>query len=213
MLSERFDAALLFASFLHRRQVRKATGLPYISHLLAVSSMVIEDGGTEDEAIAALLHDAVEDCGDAYPGGRAALRGYIEREFGAQVLEIVNACTDDDEVAKGKADSQERERAAWRERKRRYIEHIATSPPAALRVACADKIHNVRSTIVDYERIGESLWERFRTKSGDDQIWYYMALADAFSRTNLERLPILLRREVDSLVQLVERRRAVPVEA
>lgn len=211
MLSERFDAALLFASFLHRRQTRKATTVPYVSHLLAVAAIVIEDGGTEDEAIAALLHDSIEDCGDTYPGGRPALRRYLAQNFSRHVLEIVDACTDDDGIGKGKAATLEQERIAWRARKERYLAHIPGIPVAALRVSCADKLHNVRSTIADYERIGEDLWARFRTQSAGDQLWYFAALARAFSKTSLERLPALFAREVDRLHELALSRRELPV--
>src|SRR5262245_37448178 len=100
MLTERFDVALLFAAKLHRQQLRKGTQIPYLGHLLAVAALVIEDGGSEDEAIAALLHDSLEDQGSHYPGGREALKGYIRDQFGPGVAAIVKACTDDEEIAK-----------------------------------------------------------------------------------------------------------------
>jgi hypothetical protein len=96
VLTSRFDTALLFASELHRKQIRKGTEIPYISHLLAVTALVIENSGTENEAIAALLHDAIEDQGDTYPGGRHALRQHITKEFGSNVMAIVDSCTDDE---------------------------------------------------------------------------------------------------------------------
>jgi GTP pyrophosphokinase len=207
MLSERFDAALLFASALHRRQVRKATGLPYVSHLLAVASLTIEDRGSEDEAIAALLHDSIEDWGDVFEGGRAGLRAHIENQFGPAVLAIVNACTDDDEIAKGQGADPIEERKAWRRRKQLYVDRISSMSLAALRVSCADKLHNVRSTLSDYELIGEELWSRFRTGRGEDQLWYCRALADAFARTPLKRLSAMLGREVSALEECVARRR------
>jgi len=101
MLTERFDAALLFAATLHRQQPRKGTKIPYLGHLLAVAALVIEDGGSEDEAIAALLHDSLEDQASNYPGGREALRVYIRDHFGPGVAAIVDACTDDEGLPKG----------------------------------------------------------------------------------------------------------------
>jgi (p)ppGpp synthase/HD superfamily hydrolase len=181
MLSTRFDEALLFASRLHRAQLRKATRVPYIAHLLAVAALVTEDGGGEDEAIAALLHDSIEDQGDDYPGGRDALRGHIHAHFGAEVLEIVNACTDDDMY--GCSTGGKDDPAAWRPRKQAYVDRIPRLEAAALRVSCADKLHNARSLLADYREYGETLWSRFRTKSGDDQLWYYESLVLAFGGT------------------------------
>jgi (p)ppGpp synthase/HD superfamily hydrolase len=203
MLTERFDDALVFASRLHRHQVRKAIGVPYISHLIAVAGLVLEDGGTEAEGIAALLHDAVEDCGDTYEGGRPALRARIDQQFGPEVLAIVNACTDDDGMAKGKAPTLELERAAWMERKRRYLDTIPSHPLPALRVCCADKLHNLRCTVTDYERMGEDLWARFRPQSGDYQMWYFDELVRVFLKTELPRLPIQFAREVEKLRELM----------
>jgi (p)ppGpp synthase/HD superfamily hydrolase len=173
-MSTRFDEALIIASRLHSAQLRKATRIPYIAHLLAVTALVIEDGGGEDEAIAALLHDSIEDQGDDYPGGRDALRGHIHAHFGAEVLEIVNACTDDD--AYGCSTGGKDDPATWRPRKQAYVDRIPRLEAAALRVSCADKLHNARSLLADYREYGEALWSRFRTKSGDDQLWYYESL-------------------------------------
>jgi len=125
MLSQRFDSAFAFAAKLHKSQVRKGTTIPYLGHLLGVTALVVEDGGSEDEAIAALLHDSIEDQGDQYPGGRDALRVYIREQFGAAVADIVDACTDDEGCAKGLADTPAEERQRWLERKRKYIESIA----------------------------------------------------------------------------------------
>jgi (p)ppGpp synthase/HD superfamily hydrolase len=180
MLSERFDSALLFASRLHRHQTRKGSDVPYISHLLGVASLVLEDRGTEDEAIAALLHDAIEDHGDGYPGGRDALRAAIASQFGEKVLEIVDACTDDEGYDKQDA-------YAWKQRKQAYINRFATSNASVRRVACADKLHNARSILADYGELGEGLWKRFRTRSRDDQFWYYGELLRIFRATNTGR--------------------------
>ncbi|RPJ21163.1 MAG: HD domain-containing protein, partial [Planctomycetaceae bacterium] len=130
MFTIRFDEALKFASRLHCAQVRKGTEIPYISHQLAVTALVVEDGGSEDEVIAALLHDAVEDQAKNFPGGRAGLRHCIAAKFGRAVLDIVNACTDDDDVTP----EAKKDPATWRARKQAYLDHIAQISPAARRV-------------------------------------------------------------------------------
>jgi (p)ppGpp synthase/HD superfamily hydrolase len=178
-LGERFDTALLFASSLHRGQHRKGTTIPYLSHLLGVTGLVLESGGDEDEAIAALLHDSIEDQGDEYPGGRAALRRCIAERFGDKVLAIVNACTDDDRFPKA-ATAAEQSAALWKQRKQAYIARLASASPSVRRVACADKLHNTRSILADYRECGERVWERFRTRSREDQIWYYGELVRIF---------------------------------
>ena len=140
MLTHRFDSALSFAAELHRTQFRKGTQIPYLGHLLTVAALVIDDGGSEDEAIAALLHDSIEDRGDDYPGGRAALRAHIDKEFGPAVRAIVDACTDDEGFAKGSAQTAEQERQSWLDRKQQYRQAIALKSPGALRVTAADKV-------------------------------------------------------------------------
>ena len=179
--TQRFDAAVLFAVGLHRHQKRKATGVPYLSHLLAVAALVMEDGGSEDEAIAALLHDAVEDQGDRYPGGRAQLRADIGERFGGRVLEIVDACTDDEGHDKTRPATPEEVKRSWQLRKEAHLAHLrANGDPGVRRVSCADKLHNAASILADYARIQEQLWERFRTRSASDQLWYYAELARVF---------------------------------
>jgi (p)ppGpp synthase/HD superfamily hydrolase len=185
MLSDRFDSALLFASRLHRHQTRKGGAVPYIGHLLGVASLVLEERGSEDEAIAALLHDAVEDHGEDYPGGRDALRAEIAARFGGKVLEIVDACTDDEGYNKQEA-------GAWKRRKQAYIDRLGTADESVRRVACADKVNNARSILADYRQHGERLWERFRTKSRDDQLWYYGELLRVFQETNTGRIAVEL---------------------
>lgn len=192
MLSERFDSALLFASRLHRHQTRKGGEVPYISHLLGVASLVLEDRGSEGEAIAALLHDAVEDHGEEYPGGRDALRAEIAAQFGGKVLEIVDACTDDEGYNK-------REAGAWKRRKQAYIDRLAAADESVRRVACADKVHNARSVLADYREHGERLWERFRTRSRDDQFWYYGELLRVFQEANTGRLAVELASTLSQL--------------
>jgi (p)ppGpp synthase/HD superfamily hydrolase len=188
-LDARFDEALTFASRLHRAQRRKGTSIPYISHLLAVCALVIEDGGSDDEAIAALLHDALEDQASRYPGGRSALRLFIEHSFGSRVLKIVDDCTDDERLGK----------LNWRGRKNAYLEHIRQADAASRRVSCADKLHNARCILADCRKIGEHVWERFRTKSRDDQLWYYAELVRAFNETSTAALAEELGRVVAEL--------------
>jgi len=141
LLTRRFDEALLLASEHHRRQVRKGAGIPYVSHLLAVASLVLEMGGTEDEAIGGLLHDLVEDGGG--PEGLATIR----ERFGSDVARIVEANSDSDEEPK----------PPWRARKEAYIAAIAHKAPDELRVSLADKLHNARSILLDYRSEGEAL--------------------------------------------------------
>ena len=147
----RFADACQFACTLHAQQVRKGTDIPYISHLLAVVALVWGSGGDEDQAIAALLHDAVEDQGPGYDGGSAGLRDEIRTRYGPRVLNIVGACTDADTDPK----------RPWRERKEQYIPHIAGMPSDAVLVSVADKLDNARAILNDYRTIGERLWNRF----------------------------------------------------
>jgi (p)ppGpp synthase/HD superfamily hydrolase len=156
---EKFERALTYASRLHRDQVRKGTSTPYITHLLAVASLVGENGGTEDEVVAALLHDAPED-----QGGEARLRD-IRAQFGDRVAEIVDGCTDTYETPK----------PPWRERKERYLAHLADTSESVRLVSSADKLHNARTVLSDYRLLGEDLWTRFNGKKGGT-LWYYRAI-------------------------------------
>ena len=158
---EKFEDALLYASRVHRDQVRKGTSTPYITHLLAVASIVGENGGTEDEVVAALLHDAPED-----QGGEARLRD-IRAQFGDGVAEIVDGCTDTYETPK----------PPWRERKERYLAHLADAPESVRLVSSADKLHNARTVLSDYRLLGEDLWTRFNGKKAGT-LWYYRAIVD-----------------------------------
>ena len=158
---ERFDDALLYASGLHRDQLRKGTNVPYITHLLAVASIVGENGGTEEEVVAALLHDAPED-----QGGEDTLRD-IRARFGDEVAEIVDGCTD----------TYEDPKPPWRERKERYLAHLANAPDSVRLVSSADKLHNARSVLSDYRLLGEDLWTRFNGKK-EGTLWYYRAIVD-----------------------------------
>jgi GTP pyrophosphokinase len=156
---EKFERALPYAAQVHRDQVRKGTSTPYITHLLAVASIVGENGGTEDEVVAALLHDAPED-----QGGEARL-GEIRAQFGYGVAEIVDGCTDTYETPK----------PPWRERKERYLAHLADAPESVRLVSAADKLHNASTVLSDYRLLGEDLWTRFNGKK-DGTLWYYRAV-------------------------------------
>ncbi len=160
--SERFESALLYATQLHRFQKRKGSCLPYVTHLLGVAAIVGESGGTEDEVIAALLHDAVEDQGGA------ATREEIRRRFGDTVAGIVVEVSDTDVVPK----------PPWRERKEAYVARIRDAQRSARLVSAADKLHNARSILVDLRTEGEAVWRRF--KGGKEgTLWYYRALVAA----------------------------------
>jgi GTP pyrophosphokinase len=165
LLTDRFDEAFLLASSHHRRQLRKGTSIPYVSHLMAVASLVLEMGGTEDETIGALLHDMVEDG-----GGPAALTD-IRARFGDDVARIVAANSDTDVEPK----------PPWRERKEACIAAIAQKQPDELRVSLADKLHNARAILLDYRVHGEALWDRFKAGEGESVRWYYRALYEAFA--------------------------------
>jgi len=170
-LGPRFADALQFAAQAHATQTRKGKSTPYIAHLLAVAALVIEHGGDEDTAIAALLHDAVED-----QGGRPMLER-IRQRFGDKVAGIVLECTDAEVVPK----------PPWEERKRAYVAAIAHKSTEGLLVSLADKVHNAREILADYEQDGEALWRRFRG-GRQGSLWYYRALSDAFRGRTPERL-------------------------
>lgn len=187
-LSPRFDRALAFASQLHRTQTRKATSIPYVSHLLAVASIVLEHGGTEDEAIAALLHDSVEDRSAEF-GGADGLRRKLRELFGQPVVDIVDGCTDAETDPKPE----------WRPRKEAYVAHMRIAPRSVLLVSCADKLHNVRSIVASLRAEGETVWERFTGKK-DGSLWYYRSLCDVFA----SRLPGALSDELGRAVDEME---------
>jgi (p)ppGpp synthase/HD superfamily hydrolase len=163
VLTERFEKALVYATRLHRDQKRKGSGVPFVSHLLAVCELTLEYGGGEDEAIAALLHDAVED-----QGGEVA-RTDILREFGPVVTEIVDGATDADEWPK----------PPWRPRKEAYIESLRHASRSVRLVVACDKLHNARSMVMDYRIFGEALWSRFSGRR-EGSLWYYRAMVDVF---------------------------------
>jgi len=181
-LSARLVEAVDEARRLHDGQGRKGTAVPYLAHLLAVTALVLEDGGSEDEAIGALLHDAAEDA-----GGEPRLEA-LREQFGEPVAEIVAGCSDTFEEPK----------PPWAERKQRYIDHLVRPgvSESVLRVSLADKLHNARALLLDYRTDGERTFERFKTRSAADQLWYYRSLADIYR----ERLP---GRMADELARVV----------
>jgi (p)ppGpp synthase/HD superfamily hydrolase len=190
-LTDRFLQAAAMAQEVHGGARRRGTEIPYMAHLLVVTGLVIEDGGDEDQAIAALLHDSVEDA-----GGKPMLER-IQRTFGPRVAEIVEGCSDS---------LEEEPEDPWVERKRRYLEHLPeVDDDGVLRVSLADKVHNARSLVRDYRREGDALWERFDEKSAADQLWYYGALLEFFERRRPGPLTEDLRRAVNELKMLVER--------
>jgi GTP pyrophosphokinase len=183
-LSARFEDALVFAARLHAMQVRKGTAVPYVAHLLAVAGLVLEHGGDEDTAIAALLHDAVEDQGGA------ATREAIRARFGDRVAGIVDGCTDTDVTPK----------PPWRARKEAYLDHLPTTSDEVRLVSAADKLHNARTILADYRLRGEPVWQRFNGGRAGT-LWYYRALVTAFRA--VENTPLV--EELDRTVTELER--------
>lgn len=191
-LTARFRDALVFAAQLHAEQTRKqvqlpgAVPVPYVAHLLAVASIVIEHGADEDEAIAALLHDAIEDQGGD------STRQRIQGLFGERVVAIINGCTD----AEGNP------KPAWEERKRKHVDSVCAADESVRLVTAADKLHNARSVLTDYLRFGELSWARFRG-GREGTLWYYRAMVKALCQTPSPRLERLLA-ELDRVVSELE---------
>jgi (p)ppGpp synthase/HD superfamily hydrolase len=187
MLTLRFSQALVYAADAHKDQTRKGTNVPYVAHVLAVSALALENGATEDEAIAALLHDTAEDC-----GGEARLHDVRER-FGATVADIVWGCSDTMETPK----------PPWRVRKEAYLHRLDAESPSVLLVSACDKLHNVRSLLVSVRNDGEAAWARF--KGGKDgTLWYYRA-----ALATLKRLGVSPRLAHELEISLEELHRAV----
>ena len=188
-LGLKFVDALMLAVRVHDGQLRKGTEIPYVSHLLSVCALVLEDGGDEDEAIAALLHDTLEDCPNDVTASDLA------RRFGAPVAALVVACTDTPPDYKGGP------KAPWHERKYAYVERIREEGYPLCRVALADKLHNTRSIVLDHRRFGDKVWERFNATK-DDELRYHRALVDAFRDAGA---PGYLVDELDLLVGELEK--------
>jgi (p)ppGpp synthase/HD superfamily hydrolase len=182
--TEKFERALVYASRLHRNQNRKGTHVPYITHLLAVAAIVGENGGTENEVVAALLHDAPED-----QGGEATLED-IRARFGDEVAKVVAGCTD----------TYEDPKPPWRERKETYVAHLSGAPGSVRLVSSADKLHNARTVLSDYRALGEDLWNRFNG-GREGTLWYYRAIVD--SLRNGDEDPVV--EELDRVVTELER--------
>jgi (p)ppGpp synthase/HD superfamily hydrolase len=160
-LASRFEEALVFAARKHRAQRRKGTDIPYIAHLMQVAGIALENGADEDEAIAALLHDVMED--------QDVTEAELSDRFGPQVASIVAGCSD----------SEGTEKAPWRQRKEAYIAHIADASPSVRLVSACDKLHNARAILSDYQEIGDALWGRFNAPV-PNILWYYQSLSAAF---------------------------------
>ena len=185
----RFDEALLWASELHEGQIRKGRPVPYVFHLMSVAALVAEYGGDEDQCVAALLHDAIEDAGGP------VVREEIRRRFGDVVVAIVDGCTDTDQVPK----------PPWRERKEAYVANVRNEPPEVRLVSAADKLHNTRCLEADLRREGTTpegeaaLWARYRGGK-DGTLWYYEAVArvlgDGWSHAIVEELARTVQRVV-----------------
>jgi (p)ppGpp synthase/HD superfamily hydrolase len=186
-LTQRFQDALIYALDLHRDQMRKGTDVPYMAHLMAVSAAVLTDGGDEDQAIAALLHDGPED-----QGGRATLAD-IERRFGAHIAQMVEACTDTFDVPK----------PPWRPRKEQYLQHLQTASPEVRRISLADKVNNARSILDDQLRVGNGVFDRF-TGGKEGTLWYYEALAQEFAN-DASPMAVDLRWVVDKMADLARK--------
>lgn len=187
LLSSQFQKAFDFTFRLHASQTRKGSGIPYISHLMAVTALVIEDGGDEEQAIAALLHDAVED-----QGGLDTLLE-IQTRFGDRVASIVRGCSDSFVTPK----------PPWRERKEIYLSHLRQAPKDVRRVSLADKLHNAQSILRDLHKEGDSIWGRFNGGK-DGTIWYYTTLVGIFQQIDNSPMVGELKRVVGEIQEMAD---------
>jgi (p)ppGpp synthase/HD superfamily hydrolase len=195
MVGSRFVKAVERACQWHDGQVRKGTEMPYVSHLLAVAGLVLEAGGGEELAIAAMLHDAIEDQPeDVSPET-------IREEFGDRVADVVVECSDREHGVEGTPDN-------WRVRKEAYVLSLQTASSDALLVSCADKLHNARSLLRDLIQEGEQVWERFNEPDPAEQLWYYRALAEVFAERI--RKPVWLPEELHRTVEEIAALSAAP---
>lgn len=186
-MTERFDAALVYAHQVHQDQRRKGTGIPYVAHVLGVAALAMEYGATEDEAIGALLHDAAEE------GGGEGRLAEIRARFGDEVGEIVLGCSDS-------LVEHPDEKRPWRERKEAYIGHVAQASDAVCLVSAADKMHNVTAILRDFRAFGDEVWERFNG-GREGTLWYYREVSDALALRYRARITRDLQRLVDQLVE------------
>jgi hypothetical protein len=185
LFTERLKLAFSLAADLHAGQFRKGTQIPYVSHLMAAASLVMENEGDEDEIAAALLHDAAED-----QGGEETLKK-IRETFGRKVADIVDGCTDTYEVPK----------PDWKPRKEKYLRRLAIAPPSVRLVAAADKLHNARTTLADYRTIGDKVWERFNAPK-EELLWYHRSVTEALKKAGSNPLVEELDRVVGELERL-----------
>lgn len=185
-LGDEFAEALNYAAKLHATQTRKGGDIPYFGHLMSVSALVIEAGGSQTQAIAGLLHDAVED-----QGGKPTL-DEIESRFGSAVARIVSECSDTDEVPK----------PPWRDRKERYIAHLRGASDDAVLVSLADKVDNARAILRDLRLHGDYLWQRFNVKDPQQHLWYYRSLLEVFEERTHSWLVDELRYTVEQIAAL-----------
>jgi (p)ppGpp synthase/HD superfamily hydrolase len=178
ILSERFTEAVEYVRVAHAAQFRKGSNIPYIYHLLGVASLVIEHGGSENQAIAGLLHDVIEDCGESH-------RAIIRERFGDEVGRIVDDCTDGSAEDKAKPESIEARREDWTRRKLKYLAHLADAAKTTLLVSGCDKLHNARAVLIDLENpeVGQAVFERF-TAGREGTLRYYQSLSEIFSTRN-----------------------------
>ena len=177
--------AFAFAAEKHSGQTRKRTRVPYISHLMSVAALVLEAGGDEDQAIAGLLHDVVEDC-----GGEPMLTE-VRTRFGDRVAAIVDGCTDAYTVPK----------PPWKQRKLEYLAVLREANDDIRLVSAADKLHNVRTILADYRSEGDSVWDRFNGRR-EGTLWYYRAVLDVLLEGKPNRLIAELQRAVEELESL-----------
>jgi (p)ppGpp synthase/HD superfamily hydrolase len=186
MLSSHFSDALVYAANLHASQQRKVSGEPYLAHLLGTAATVLDYGGDEEEAIAALLHDAVED-----QGGPAA-RAEILQRFGERVAEIVDGCTDTDAFPK----------PPWRRRKEAFLERLRAASPSVRLVVAADKLNNLRALTREYRRGGEDLWRHFQG-GREGTLWYHRSVAEILQTGSHLLLVEELRQTIGELERLM----------
>src|SRR5688572_687764 len=186
--TDRFASAMVYAYQVHSGQRRKGTGIPYIAHILGVTAIALEYGADEDQAIAALLHDAAED------GGGEATLAEIRARFGDAVADIVLGCSDS-------LVEDPEDKLPWQERKENYLAHLENASLGVCFVSAADKLHNVRSIIRDYHEHGDDIWNRFQGRR-DGTLWYYETVADTLIRRYRTQLTRDLQDEVDKLLEI-----------
>ena len=186
--TDRFAAAMAYAYQVHSGQRRKGTGIPYIAHILGVTAIAMEYGADEEQAIAALLHDAAED------GGGEATLAEIRARFGDAVADIVLGCSDS-------LVEDPEDKLPWQERKENYLAHLENASESVCLVSAADKLHNVRSIIRDYHEHGPAIWDRFQGRR-DGTLWYYETVAHTLIRRFRSQLTRDLQDEVDKLLRL-----------